>query len=542
VELVFRILGPLEVTSPEGPLRLGGPRQRSVLAILLLERNTVVSIDRLAEELYGGVPPVSAVTQVHRQISELRLLLEPDRPPGTAGSVIETRPPGYRLRVPPDALDLLVVEGLADDAGTALGAGEAETAVRLYRQALAQWRGAPLADLAFEPFARPAIARLDDLRLAIVERCLAAELALGRGAELVAELEQLVQDNPLDERLRAHLMVALYRAGRQADALERFRAGRAALVEAFGLEPTPALKELERRVLQQDPGLDATGRRPSAAVPRDAPRTVLLAAWEGAPLDRLAALGRGLAALDRHELLMTRVVPSEELLAAAVSATRAASDELRWAGVMCRAAAFVSRSPGADTARLAMTHEADAAVLDASRDLTRDGPLPEAIADMLERCPCDVALLAAPAPPALENGVSVIFGGGDHDWAAAELGAGLAAGAGVPLRLIGARGTGGDASRLLASASIAIQRVVGVDADPVLVDAGPRGVVEAAGASGAVVAGLSPRWRGEGLGETRRALIATGTPTLIVHRGTRPGGLAPRERLTRFTWSLAGAG
>ena len=128
--LVFRILGPLEVSSPEGPIRLGGPRQRSVLAILLLDANRIVSIDRLAEELYGGAPPVSAVTQVHRQISELRMLLEPERPAGTAGSVVETRPPGYRVRVAPDALDLLLVERLADDAGSALASGDAEAAVR----------------------------------------------------------------------------------------------------------------------------------------------------------------------------------------------------------------------------------------------------------------------------------------------------------------------------------------------------------------------------------------------------------------------------
>ena len=532
------------MSSPDGPIRLGGPRQRSVLAILLLDPNRIVSIDRLAEELYGGAPPVSAVTQVHRQISELRLLLEPERPAGTAGSVIETRPPGYRVRVEPDALDLLLVERLADDAGSARTSGDAEAAVRLYRQALAQWRGAPLADLAFEPFARPVIERLSDLRLTIVERCLGAELELGRGAELVAELEQLVLDNPLHEGLRGQLMVALYRAGRQADALARFREGRTALVEAFGLEPTPALKELERRVLRQDPGLAAAGR-PGAA-PEGAVRTVLLAAWDGAALDRLVAAGSRLAGLGRHELLLTQVVPREELLAGAVSATRARRDDLRREGVTCRAAAFVSRSPGTDTARLALTHDADTTLVDAPLDLARDGVVPDAIALVLERSPCDVALLTGSAAPAFEDGVSVLFGGGDHDWAAAELGAWLATGAGVPLRLVGARGTGGegtgDASRLLASASIAIQRLVGVEVEPVLADPGPSGVVAAAASAGVVVVGLSPRWRREGLGATRRALIAAGTPTLIVHRGARPGGLAPRDRLTRFTWSLAGAG
>ena len=533
------------MSSPEGPIRLGGPRQRSVLAILLLDANRIVSIDRLAEELYGGAPPVSAVTQVHRQISELRMLLEPERSPGVAGSVVETRPPGYRVHVAPDELDLLIVERLADDAGSALASGDAEAAVALYRQALAQWRGAPLADLVFEPFARPVVERLGDLRLTIAERCLGAEVELGRGAELVAELEQLVLDNPLNEQLRALLMIALYRAGRQADALERFRTGRAALVEAFGLEPTPALKELEWRVLQQDPTLDPPGRSHVPA-PQEAVRTILLAAWDDAALERLVAVGRCLAALGRHELLITQLVAREELLAPAVAATRARRDDLERHGVTTRAAAFVSRSEGTDTARLALTHEVDVALVDAARALSGDGPVPDTIALLLERSPCDVALLAGSAPATLEGGVSVLFGGGDHDWAAAELGAWLAAGAGVPLRLVGARSTAhggaGDASRLLASASIAIQRLVGVEADPVLADPGPSGVVAAAGTSGAVVVGLSPRWRREGLGATRRALIATRTPTLIVHRGARPGGLAPRDRLTRFTWSLAGAG
>ena len=530
------------MATPEGPLRLGGPRQKSVLALLLLEANRVVSIDRLADELYGGAPPVSAVTQVHRQISELRLLLEPGRAAGVGGSVIETRPPGYRIQVPADALDLQLFERRADEAASALASGDAESAVGLYRQALALWRGAPLADLAFEPFARPVIERLDDLRLTVVERCLEAELARGRGAEVVPELEQVVLDNPLHEGLRGQLMVALYRAGRQTEALERFRQGRAALVEAFGLEPTPALKELERRVLLQDPALDAH----HVPAPPDDTRSVLVTAWDGSALDGLVAVGRCLAALGRHELLVTQVVPREELLPGAVAATRTRRDYLARDGVTSRAAAFVSHSPGADTARLALTHEADTVVVDAPQELVRDGLVPDALALLLERSPCDVAVLTGSAPAAVEDGVAVLFGGGDHDWAAAELGAWLAAGAGVPLQLVGARGARhdqeADASRLLASASIAIQRVVGVDVEPVLADPGPGGVVAAAATAAVVVVGLSPRWRREGLGESRRALVATGALTLIVHRGPRPGGLAPRDRLTRFTWTLSAAG
>ena len=136
-----------------------------------------------------------------------------------------------------------------------------------------------------------------------------------------------------------------------------------------------------------------------------------------------------------------------------------------------------------------------------------------------------------------------LFAGGEHDWAAAELGAWLAAGASARLQLVGVRGRdGSDASRLLASASIAIQQVVGVDVEPVLADAGPDGLVAAAGSAGVVVVGLSPRWRREGLGESRRALLAAASPTILVHRGARPGGLAPREQLTRFTWTIAAGG
>ena len=510
-----------------------------MLAILLLDANRIVSIDRLADELYGEAAPVTAVTQMHRQISELRALLEPDRAAGAPGSVIETRPPGYRVVVAPDALDLEYFERRAEAAGSALAAGDAEQAVRLYRDALAVWRGEPLADLVFEPFARPVVERLSDLRLAVTEQCLEAELELGRGAGLVPELEQLVTEHPLNERLRGQLMVALYRAGRQPEALEQFRAGRAALVEAFGLEPTPALKELEARILQQDPALAGPSHPRLAPAPRDR-RTVLLAARDGAELDGLVRIGRCLAGLGRHELLLTQAVGDEASLADAVTATRVRRDELATGRVTARAAAFVSRAFGADMARLALTHDADLMVIERLEGIAPDGSVSESLALLLERSPCDVALLAASAPLAFADGIAVLFAGGEHDWAAAELGAWLATGASARLQLIGVRGRdGGDASRLLASASIAIQQVVGIDVEPVLADAGPDGLVAAAGSAGVAVVGLSPRWRREGLGESRRTLVASAASTIVVHRGARPGGLAPREQLTRFTWTIA---
>ena len=294
-------------------------------------------------------------------------------------------------------------------------------------------------------------------------------------------------------------------------------------------------------MLQHDPTL-VGGSRPRLAPAREERRTVLLAARDGTALDGLAAVGRCLAGLGRHEVLVTQAVESEELLADAVAATRAQRDELASAGVTVSAAAFVSRAFGLDMARLALTHDADVMVVDA--ELGHEGSVPDDLALLLERSPCDVALLAGSAPPSFADGIAVPFAGGDHDWAAAELGAWLAAGASARLQLIGVRGRGdaADASRLLASASIAIQQLVGIDVEPVLADAGPDGLVSAASNAGVAVVGLSPRWRREGLGESRRALLQAVSPTLVVHRGARPGGLAPREQLTRYTWTIAAGG
>jgi DNA-binding SARP family transcriptional activator len=224
--LDFRILGPLEVTADGSPIRLGGPKQRATLAILLLKANRVVSVDRLADDLYAGAAPVTAVTQVHRQISELRKLLGPRHG-------IETRAPGYVLRLEPEQLDLQRFERLAADAGSSLERGDEEGAANLLRAALELWRGPPLSDLGYESFAQPAIGRLEEIRLAAVEQRIEAELGLGRHAHLVGELEQLVAENPLRERFAEQLMRALYASGRQAEALHVYRAARQRLVEAL---------------------------------------------------------------------------------------------------------------------------------------------------------------------------------------------------------------------------------------------------------------------------------------------------------------------
>ena len=177
--LEFRVLGPLEVVGEDGPVRLGGPRQRATLAILLLNANRVVPVERLADELYAGRPPVSAVTQVQRQVSELRRAL------GSADA-IETRPPGYVLHVRDEDFDLARFERLTDEAERALSRDDAAAAAALLREALGLWRGPPLADLAYESFARAAGERLEELRLAALEERIEAELALGRHAALAA--------------------------------------------------------------------------------------------------------------------------------------------------------------------------------------------------------------------------------------------------------------------------------------------------------------------------------------------------------------------
>jgi DNA-binding SARP family transcriptional activator len=514
--LEFHVLGPLEVVGEGGVLRLGGPRQRATLAILLLQANRVVPVERLADELYAGRPPVSAVTQVQRQISDLRRALG-------AADAIETRPPGYVLHLRDDAFDLARFERLTAMAERARAREDVEAAAGLLREALDLWRGPPLADLAYESFARAAVERLEELRLAALEARIEADLVLRRHAALAAELEGLVAEHPLRERLRGQQMLALYRSGRQAEALEVYRLTRQALVEGFGLEPSGPLQALERAILRQEPMLDPGG----TPVPGPA-RTVLVAASRDHRVEALVELAAALPA----QLVVARLVLHERELAAAATAVGLHRSH-------ARTAAFTSDDLAADLVRLASANEADLVLVDAPPDLDA-AQLPLPLAGLLERSPAHVGVLSGDgADPA--RGVYVPFGGGEHDWAALELGAWLASATGAPLRLVGTRAdprTGRrDASRLLADASLAVQRVADVDAAPVL--AGTDGLADAVVEAGLVAVGISPRWRHEGIGAVRRALVRAARPAvLLVHRGPRPGGLAPHESRTRFTWTL----
>jgi len=527
LHLRYSILGPLAVTGPGGPVRLGGPRQRSLLAALLLQANRVVSIDRLAEQLYDDAPPVTAVSQIHRQVSELRQAL------GAAGSV-ETVAPGYRLLVAPDALDLERFERLTLGATSALARGDAAQAAGQLREALGLWRGEPLADLAVEAFAAPAIARLQELRLAALEARIEADLRLGDAAALVGELTALVAEHPLRERLHAHRMLALYRAGRQPEALEAYGTLRRALVDAFGLEPTPALQELERRILRHDAALDG-----AAASPRSERRSILVAARAAPALDVLLTLAEPLAAAPGRELVVVQLVRDADEVAPAASELAARRRAL---SSPARAAAFSSVDLAADVLRLEHAHEVDLVLLAVGETL--DGArLPAAVERLLTAAGADVGVLATAGRAPRGTGVVVPFAGGAHDWAALETAAWLALTTGQELRLVGTRAERGggrpDSSRLLADASLALQRVVGVDATPRLVAPGVDALLAAVAGAGAVLAGLSPRWREDGLGTVRRALARNVTaPLLFVHRGLRPGGLAPASATTRFSWTV----
>jgi DNA-binding SARP family transcriptional activator/ABC-type transport system substrate-binding protein len=259
--LEFRILGPLEVLNEGKPLPLGGAKQRSTLAMLLLARNQVVSRDRLIEGLWGASPPPTAGATLDTYLSRLRRLL-----PGSGDAPrLVTQPPGYRLRVEAGELDLERFEALLERARTARASGDAGTAVRELREALDLLRGTPLEDLIHAPFAQDEIGPLEELRLITLERRLEAELAIGRDAELVGELEALTARNPFRETLWAELMLALYRSGRQVEALDAFNRARRILAGELGLEPGQVLKQLHVQILRQDPALEPGDAVPTAA-------------------------------------------------------------------------------------------------------------------------------------------------------------------------------------------------------------------------------------------------------------------------------------
>ena len=270
------MLGPLEVRSGGTPLPLGGPKQRALLALLLLHANEVVSRDRLVDGVWGESPPstIGAVLSVY--LSKLRKLLAANG----LDTALVTQPHGYMLRIEPEQLDLQRFEQLVREGREALAAENTEQGAARLAEALALWRGPPLPDLAWAPFAAAKIGRLDELRLSALEDRIEADLTLGRHFELVPELTALVAEYPLCERLRVQLMVALYRTGRQSEALQSYREARRMLVEELGLDPGPELQAVEKAILVHDPSLappGSSGAGRSEAV-RRARRPVVTAA------------------------------------------------------------------------------------------------------------------------------------------------------------------------------------------------------------------------------------------------------------------------
>ena len=494
----FRLLGPVEATEDGEPVALPAGKPRAVLARLLLDATRIVPMEALVDSLWGDRPPASANKLVQAYVSQLRKALGPD--------AIETRAPGYAVRLAGDDLDVRRFEALAAQADETT---DASRRVELLDRALALWRGPPLAEFRDEPFARAAGRRLGELRLAALERKLEAELELGRHDRAIGALDALVDEEPLREGPRRLLMLALYRSGRQADALARYREGRRLLVQELGIEPSAALQGLERAILRRDPSLEA------GSTQRE--RGCVICA--GAALADLVAP----LCTEGRELLVVELARDPGELAARAARLEAIREDLGGRGVDLRTAAFTAERPREDLARLATEQDAELLVI---------GPPAAQPVD----APCDVAV--APRPDlSFEPGrpVLVPFGGGREEWAAVELGAWLARAHGVRLRLLGVEGGEGrrDASRILAAASIALQRFAGASAEPVIVPPGAGGILAQ---DGSVVVASFPAG---GLGATREALIERSRiPLLFVRGGLRPSGLAPTRTLTRFSWSL----
>jgi DNA-binding SARP family transcriptional activator len=521
-------LGPLEVVERGRRLPLGGSRQRALLALLLMRANEVVSADRLIDELWPSAPPQNAANALQYHVSQLRKAL------GGSDAIV-TQPPGYMIRVRQNELDLLRFERLVHEAEHAAP----EAAAGLLREALDLWRGPPLADVSHQSFAQAEIVRLEELHLRALELRLEAELALGRHRELVGELEALVRQNPLRERLRAALMRALYGAGRQAEALEVYRQTRTMLVDELGIEPSPALQELERAILRQDPAIvgpeavvvGAPSRRAIVVIVRDASRS-----------GDLLAIAEPLARRPSRELILVHLVKRGDELSEANAMLGGLRRDLAARGISARVAAYTTLEPGDDAALLAAEHDADLVLVDAPVQLVKDSRGDDDLATILAHAPCDVGVLTGSGTPQL-GPVVTPFGGVEHDWSAIEVAAWLAESLETTLRLLGTEAdlAAGrrDASRLLARASLLVQQVIGIVTEPVLVRPGEQGVLDAARDARLLVIGLSERWQTEGIGRVRLAVAAgAGAPTLFVRRGVRPSGVTPHGTLTRFSWTL----
>jgi DNA-binding SARP family transcriptional activator len=513
-----------------------------MLGALLLQVNEPVSPDRLVDAVWGESPPPTAGHAVSVYVSKLRKALGEE--------VIGRTPTGYVLRVAPGQLDLDEFEKKCREARERLGLGETARACELLDEALALWRGPALADLELESFAQASIARLEELRLAAITTRSEAKLALGRAGEVIPELEAVTAQHPYDERLCGLLMLALYRAGRQADALAAFQAMRTRLSEELGLEPSVSLLELERKVLARDSSLELEPDESELI------RSVIVIPGQLDQLEELTALSEpfGLSR-NPHEVILTwieqpgRAKAVSDALAEASAVLARLRARLVERGARARVAAFTAADAVADTLRLARRPEVDLLLLGRELAELEDGHFDPELAGILGAAPCDIAVwFRRGDQPALDGGgpVLVPFGALEHDWAALELAAWFAGTTQRRLVLVGtaedSRGERRDASRLLADAGLLVQRASGVVAEPRLAEPGHSGLLEAVSDGDLVVAGLSDRWPSEGLGATRLELARSAAATvLFLRRGQRPGGLSPPESVTLYRWSVTAA-
>jgi hypothetical protein len=313
-------------------------------------------------------------------------------------------------------------------------------------------------------------------------------------------------------------------------------------VEELGIEPAPALQELEGAILRQDPQLGGPdvehARQPSA-------RAILVAATSAETLDALLLVAEPLAAHSGREVILIVLEQDDERLSDAARLAHERREVLAGQGRVVRAAAFVTTAPGDDVVRVATEQNVDLVVVEPLGGVAEG--LGGDLATVLEGAPCDVGVLVTPGEAAAagpSGAVVVPFGGAEHEWAALEIGAWIAGARGARLELLGTAAdpdTGQrDASRLLATASLVLQQAAGVTAEPRLAPRGPDAMIEAARDADLMVVGLSDRWHQHGLDADRLALVTRArSPVLLVRGGVRPGGLAPDQSLTRFTWTIA---
>lgn len=516
--LRFRVLGPFQVEDDHGPLSLGSARRRALLALLTLNAGRVVAVDRLVDALWGEAPPRTAAHVLHVYVSDLRHVL-PDQ-------VLVTAPPGYLVRVPAEALDLTEFERLLARAHAAFPAGNPAEAVAAVDAALALWRGPVLGDLASEGFVRVEAQRLEELRLTARELRAAAALMLPSRPDLVPELQALVVEHPYRERSHALLMQALAASGRQAEALDVYTKIRGRLADELGIEPGVELRAAQTAVLRQE------------IAPAGLPAGVVVAV--GADPRRLGTLARAAelpAAASGRELLLAAVLAADGTPADLTAAAAAAASAQRSVLIPARSAAFRSRHMARDVAALAAEHDADLVVLDAAGQIGPRGRLSDWLLRALTGVTADAALLIG-NPPAAHRPYAVLFGGSEHDWAAAELAALLTRATGAPLRIIGTITRDDDASHVIMRVGLAVQRAIGVPVEPVLVEPTSTSLLTALAGTTPII-GLSERWQTQGLGSLRHHLAQSTPGTLLTRRGLRPGLLATPTFSTRFAWSVA---